>query len=195
MPNIVLASASPRRSDILNNLNIKFKKIVSNINEDIYFDNNPIELVKILAYEKAKKIVPLVDEDSIIIGADTVVVFENQILGKPKDKNEAYKYLKMLAGKIHYVYSGIAMINTKGTKFIDCGETKVYMRNYSEEEISYYINTNEPLDKAGAYGIQGIGSVLVKKIDGDYYNVVGLPITKLIKGFSELGLNYFDLSK
>lgn len=192
MPNIVLASASPRRSEILDNLNIKYAKVVSNINEEVYKNENPIELVKTLAYEKANSVLELIPRDSIVIGADTIVVFNNLILGKPKDDNEAFTHLKMLSGKPHYVYSGISMIYNDNT-YINYGSTKVFMKEYSEDEIKSYINTREPLDKAGAYGIQGIGSVFIEKIEGDFFTVMGLPVVKMIEGFRHLGFDYFNI--
>lgn len=190
---IILASASPRRSEILDNLKIPFKKRTSSFDEASILIKEPIELVKALAYEKAKNVIYQADMDEIYIGADTVVVFNGEILGKPKDIDEAYMYLKMLSGKVHSVFTGLSLIHPFYKKtYIDYCETKVYMRNFNEKEITAYINTNEPMDKAGAYGIQGFGAVLIDKIEGDYFNVVGLPISKLIDGLSYLGLDYFD---
>ncbi|PKM50250.1 MAG: hypothetical protein CVV02_12225 [Firmicutes bacterium HGW-Firmicutes-7] len=192
MNTIVLASASPRRSEILEKLNIPFEKRMSSIDEKKYVNDNSIELVKMLAYEKANSVVNEL-EDRIIIGADTVVVYENQVLGKPNSHDEAFHFLKQLSGKKHYVYSGIAMLSPYKKKvFIDYCETKVFMRDYKEHEINAYIKTMEPFGKAGAYAIQGFGATLVDKIEGDYYNVVGLPISKLIEGFTYLGVDYFN---
>jgi len=193
MKNIILASASPRRSEILQNLRIPFEKRVSSIDEEAFTTKDPIETVKRLAFEKAKSVVRDSTEDGLIIGADTIVVYNNEILGKPKNDEEALRYLKLLSGKKHYVYSGLSMLWPAQDKtFIDYCETLVYMRDYNDLEIEAYIRTKEPLDKAGAYGIQGYGAALIEKIDGDYYNVVGLPISKLIEGFQTLGVDYFD---
>lgn len=193
MKNIILASASPRRSEILENLRIPFTKRVSTIDEQAFVLSDPIETVKQLAYEKVKSVIQSNTEDFIIIGADTIVVYDNKILGKPQNSEEAFKYLKLLSGKKHSVFSGIAMIwPALEIEFISFCETSVFMRPYNDLEIEAYIRTKEPLDKAGAYGIQGYGAALVDKIDGDYYNVVGLPISKLIEGFHTLGVDYFD---
>ena len=150
---IILASASERRQELLGRLVDDFKIEVSKFDEDT---------------------VP------IIISADTVVVQNDNILGKPKDKQDAFKMLKSLQGKSHFVYSGIVVINTKTnkTKQESLG-TKVTFSEISDEEILEYIETKEPLDKAGSYGIQGRGGVFVKGIEGCYYNVVGLPLNKL----------------
>lgn len=192
MKKIILASSSPRRSEILSNLNINFIKKVRLIDEQSFKNDNPMEFVKILAYEKAMSVYNEVDKDVAIIGADTIVVYDNKILGKPNNEAKAYQYLKMLSGKMHYVYSGLAIIDKDSDmNFIDVGKTKVFMRNYNDDDIYSYIKTNEPMDKAGAYAIQGYGSVLVDKIEGDYFNVVGLPVSKLIEGFNLLGINYF----
>lgn len=193
MKNIILASASPRRSEILSNLRIPFEKRISTIDEQAFLVDDPRETVMKLAYEKAKSVIQDNTEDGIIIGADTIVVYDNKIIGKPKDNTEAFEILEILSGKKHSVYSGIAMIwPSLNKEFISYCETIVFMRPYNGMEIEAYIRTKEPLDKAGAYGIQGYGAALVDKIDGDYYNVVGLPVSKLIEGFSALGVNYFD---
>jgi septum formation protein len=193
MTQVVLASGSPRRSEILTALNIPFQKMVSDINEEAYLEENPISLVQTLSLEKAKSILTDVSEDALIIAADTIVWFKGNALGKPKNYEDAYSIITMLSGKCHQVYTGITMIDVKTqTSFTDYCMTKVYMRNLKEDEIKGYINTKEPFDKAGAYGIQGFGATLIKKIEGDYFNVVGLPISKLIEGFNVLGIDYFD---
>jgi len=189
--NIVLASNSPRRSEILKNLKINFTKCASDVNEEQFQIDNPIELVQILAHEKAKSVLKQFSSNTIVIGADTIVTYENKILTKPKSRQDAYDYLRMLSGKKHSVFSGIAIINNVKS-YISFAETYVYMRSYTDEEILSYIETKEPLDKAGAYAIQGYGSVLVDKIDGDYYNVVGLPISKLIEGLKTFNIDYFN---
>ncbi len=193
MRKIILASASPRRIEMLENLKIPFEKRTSPIDEQAFQIGEPSELVKVLACEKAKSVIGSGDQDAIVIGADTVVVYKNRILGKPKDEDEAMLYLKQLSGKEHSVFSGIAMIEVStGKTYLQTCETKVKMRAYGKNEMLAYIKTQEPMDKAGAYGIQGFGSALVEKINGDYFNVVGLPISKLIEGFEFFGINYFD---
>ncbi|MCT4688921.1 Maf family protein [Vallitalea sp.] len=196
MKNIILASKSPRRKELLERLNLDFDVKVSNLDEDRFEQDLPWEFVEKLAYEKANSVSKLVDNDSLVIGCDTVVVYEDKILGKPKDTIQARDYLKKLSGKKHLVYSGIAILNmNSNNNYISHEVTEVYMKELNEEEITCYINTGEPLDKAGAYGIQGVGSIFIEKINGDYYNVMGLPLNKLYKGLSKLGVNYFQIVK
>lgn len=126
--------------------------------------------------------------DKIIIAADTVVFLDGFVFHKPKDNREAVKYLKTLSGRMHTVYTGICIINSRtGEEIIDCEKTKVYFRELSEKEIRYYVKNYNPLDKAGAYGIQeDFGCLFIEKISGDYYNVVGLPLTRLYKNLLKL---------
>lgn len=177
----ILASASDRRQELLKRIVQDFDIIVSNFDEDsIKFNNNVEEYVKLLAKGKAMDVFKTQKEEKIIIAADTVVVLNNQILGKPKSKQDAFNTLKMLSGNTHRVYSALAVLNTKNNKLITrCLYTEVEFDVLSDEEINLYINTGEPLDKAGSYGIQGLGGVFVKKINGCYYNVVGLPLNEL----------------
>jgi septum formation protein len=194
LKSIILASGSPRRKELLERLNIDFDIIVSDLDEDSIEQSKPDDFVEKLAYEKAKSVSMLINKDSLVIGCDTVVVYNNEILGKPKNNEQAISFLKKLSGSNHQVYSGIAIIDTKSNnKYLSHEITDVYMKELSNDEIAYYIQTGEPFDKAGAYGIQGIGSLFIEKISGDYYNVMGLPLNKLYKGFNELGVNYFNL--
>jgi septum formation protein len=196
LKHIVLASKSPRRKELLERLNLDFEIVVSQVDEDSYKKNTPQEYVEKLAYEKAKSVLQLVNKDSIIIGSDTVVVYNNNILGKPRNEKQAYEYIKKLSGNKHLVYSGLCIIDNKANNHIICHEvTEVYMKDLNDYEINSYIRTGEPLDKAGAYGIQGIGAIFVEKIVGDYYNVMGLPLNKLYKGLNEIGVNYFKIKK
>lgn len=193
---IILASGSPRRKEILESLKICFEKQKSSFDEESVLSSieDPIELVKILAYEKASSAIKCERRDGIYLGADTIVVFDEKVLGKPKSMEEAEEFLKLLSGKMHYVYTGIALIDSSSSKeFVGFGETKVYMRAFGDREIKDYIKTQEPMDKAGAYGIQGVGATLIEKIEGDFYNVMGLPIPKLVEGLKTLGIEYFDL--
>lgn len=192
---IILASKSPRRKEILRNLKISYEERNSNFDEEDLCATieDPVLLVKTLAYEKAKGVISKTDEDFIYLGADTVVVYEGNILGKPRNELEAANFLSLLSGKMHYVYTGIALLRPALDQiFCDFEETKVFMRDLSKDEINDYIKTNEPMDKAGAYAIQGIGSVFIDRIDGDYFNVVGLPIPKLMEGFKRFNIHYFD---
>ena len=175
---IVLASASERRQELLSRLVEEFEVIVSNFDENtVVFKGNVKECVENIALGKAIDVQKNIHEDVIIIAADTIVTLDNKILGKPKDGTEAFSMLKDLSGRTHNVYSGIVLINTKTGKIIKdslCTEVKL-----KDEEIIKYIESKEPLDKAGAYGIQGKGGIFVEEIKGCYYNVVGLPLNKL----------------
>ncbi|HCW53690.1 MAG TPA: septum formation inhibitor Maf [Clostridium sp.] len=178
---IILASASERRQELLSRVFEKFDIMVSDFDEStVVFNNDVAEYVKEISNGKALEVKERITDDAIIISADTVVTFNGKILGKPKDKNEAFQMLKSLQGGSHIVYTGITVINTK--KDIVKQEsvaTEVTFSKISDDEIKKYIETGEPLDKAGAYGIQGKGGVFVEKINGCYYNVVGLPLNRL----------------
>ncbi|CEH33107.1 Maf family protein [Romboutsia lituseburensis] len=188
--NIILASASPRRKEILENTNTKFEIIKSEIDEVILDNELPSQVVMRLAFEKSIDIA-LKHPDSLVIGADTVVVLNNNILGKPKDSSDAFNMIKQLSGKTHQVITGISLINLNANqKIIDYVVSNVKFKNLSEEDIKDYIQTNESLDKAGAYGIQGFGAMLVEEIQGDYFNIVGLPISRL----SDLLKKHFNIN-
>ena len=177
----ILASNSPRRKMLLEQFINDLEIMPSEVQEKISKNISPEALVMSFAYQKAFEISNKVLEDSIVIGADTIV-YKDEILMKPKDKNEAKKMLGKLSGESHFVYTGIAVINTnKEFKYVDYEVTKVKFRKLDSEMIDRYIDSNEPMDKAGSYGIQGLGSVLIEGIEGDYNNVVGLPIAKLDK--------------
>lgn len=183
MKKIILASGSPRRKELLDQMGIAYEVIVSDIDEDAVGDMSPPELVQVLANMKAKAVVndlPDSQKDAIVIGADTIVVLDHQILGKPNDALDAEKMLSLLSGKMHIVYTGVSVVNSTDHKeetFVQ--SSKIYMKHMSKEEIKDYVLTKEPLDKAGSYGIQGKGGVFVEKIEGDYFSVMGLPIAKL----------------
>lgn len=179
----ILASASERRRELLSRIINDFEIKVSNFDEDkVKVRSDVEEYVKILSLGKAKDVAKFADNDSIIIGADTIVVINNTVLGKPNDKEDAFRMLKQLSGNVHRVYSGVTVINKKnGSIKSECLYTEVYFSELDDEEIWNYIKTGEPLDKAGAYGIQGLGGVFVEKINGCYYNVVGLPLNLLNK--------------
>lgn len=177
---MILASKSKRRKSILQNLNLNFKVKGSNIKEKISKKLTPKENVMSIAFQKGIDVAKD-NKDCLIIAADTVVVTkDNQILGKPKDDSNALKVLKKLNDTYHYVYTGYCLINyNKNIKIIDYQKTKVFFNNNDISELNKYIKKYNPLDKAGGYGIQGQGALLVKNIDGDYYNIVGLPINKI----------------
>lgn len=180
MQPIILASASPRRTEILNQLGLDYQVIPSEVSEAIPNQSVfPEELVTKLALYKASDVARKI-EQGLVIGADTLVVLGETIFGKPSDPDEAVEMLSVLNGKTHSVYTGIAMIQVpSGQTEVGYSETKVKFRPVSLAEIRSYVATGEPLDKAGAYGIQGKGGVLVEAIEGCYFNVVGLPLSKL----------------
>jgi septum formation protein len=181
MRQIILASLSPRRKELLENAGIKFKVIDSKINE--YFDPKlkPDELVKKLSLEKARAVRGKF-KDAIIIAADTLVFSDGKILGKPRDQKDARKMLEFLSGKTHSLITGFTIIDAKTNKIITRSEeTKVTMREISKGEIDSYLKTGEPFDKAGAYAIQGIAKKFIKRIDGDLSNAIGLPISTLLE--------------
>ena len=188
MRDIILASASPRRQQLLTQIGLHFKVKPSNIEEVIDNTLEPSQVAMSLASQKCKDIVSQIEEDCIVIGADTIVVKDNKMLGKPKDEKDAFDMLTSLKGQWHQVVTGICLYRTSDKKSIcDCEITKVKISDKSDEFIYEYISTKEPFDKAGAYGIQGYGSLLVEKIDGCYFNVMGLPIYKLSCMLDELG--------
>ena len=184
----ILASASERRKDLLSRIVSNFEVKISNFDEEkVEVSTNIENYVKTLAEGKAKDVALNCDNDSIIIGADTIVVIGNNILGKPKDKNHAFEMLKLLSNNVHRVYSGVAVINNqKNIMKSECLYTEVYFSEISDDEIWRYIESGECLDKAGAYGIQGYGGVFAEKINGCYYNVVGLPLNLLNKMIKEI---------
>ena len=179
----ILASASERRKDLLSRIVSNFEVKISNFDEEkVEVSTNIENYVKTLAEGKAKDVALNCDNDSIIIGADTIVVIGDNILGKPKDKNHAFEMLKLLSNNVHRVYSGVAVINNqKNIMKSECLYTEVYFSEISDDEIWRYIESGECLDKAGAYGIQGYDGVFAEKINGCYYNVVGLPLNLLNK--------------
>jgi septum formation protein len=189
--NIILASASLRRAELLKKITSNFKIKASEFEEsDIPFSGSCSEYVMALARGKAMDITSSVKKPAAIIGCDTVVYFKGEVLGKPKDSEEAFKMLSALSGNIHEVYSGIAVINTETQEIsTDYVCTQVKFSKLSEEEINNYIETEEPYDKAGAYAIQGAASLFVEEIKGCYYNVVGLPVNKLYFMLRGMGVN------
>lgn len=187
MPEIVLASQSPRRRELLSLAFSDFIIMPSNADETLPDGLSPEESVVEIAKRKVLDIRQRVSCDSLVIGADTIVVKDGAILGKPVDKEDAFNMLSSLSGNTHTVYTGVVL--AKGDK-LSCSyeATDVTFRTLSDDEINAYIATGEPMDKAGAYGIQQLGAFLVEKICGDYFNVVGLPMCKLGKMLSEFGI-------
>jgi len=183
---VILASASPRRKDIMSMLDLRVEIIPADIDESKAPDM-PVEHVKFNAYGKARKIFD--ERGGIVIGADTIVYLDNMILGKPLNEEEAFLILKRLSGRSHKVYTGVTVIsdNFDHTFY---AESDVYFKNMSDNEIRWYISTGEPMDKAGSYGIQGYGAVFIDKIEGCFFNVMGLPVSRLydvLKNLDEAG--------
>lgn len=184
---LVLASKSPRRREILSMVTSDFEVRVSGANEEIEAGTALYDVPKILAKRKADA-TPIY-KDEILIGCDTIVILGDEIMGKPKDKEDAIRMLKALSGGVHYVVSGLA-IKTLEKTYSTAVTTAVYMRELSDEEIFSYVEKFNPIDKAGAYGIQEMAGAFVEKIDGDFYNVVGLPLCSLVtKLKEEFGVN------
>ncbi|MCF8000254.1 MAG: Maf family protein [Halanaerobiales bacterium] len=186
---VILASSSNRRKELLNRLGIKFTTMPSNLDESGYDKESPDNLVKQISLDKASKVAGFV-EDALIIAADTIVVFNDEILGKPVDEEDAFKMIKLLNNTNHKVYTGLAIISADDKMhYLDYDLTEVSMRKIDDDEIERYIKTGEPMDKAGAYGIQGKGGVFVEKIFGSYFTVMGLPIHKLSLALKSFGVD------
>lgn len=188
--NIILASSSPRRKQLLEMIGFSgFKTIPANMQEIVPKNiDNPEEIVMYLAKCKATEVADKYQLDALIIAADTIVLIDDKILGKPKSNEEAFKMLRLLSDKYHFVYTGICIYyrNSFCTEF---EKTKVHFRDLTDEEIRAYIESGEPMDKAGAYGIQGKGSVFVSSINGDFYNVMGLPLCRLNNLLKKFGVS------
>lgn len=182
---LILASASPRRKRLLEQVNIQFKIQPSKIREN-NIEGEPSSIVQILA-EKKSKAVSHQFESNWILGADTIVVLEDEILGKPSGPDDALAMLKLLGGREHEVITGFCILDPSGkTAHSDYALTRVMMKEVTLEEINAYIGTGEPFGKAGSYAIQGVGAFLVESISGSYTNVVGLPLCALIKALLKI---------
>jgi septum formation protein len=185
---IILASASPRRRQLLELLHIPFSVIESQVDETYDDQQIPEEIVKELALRKANHVANKLDVARLVIGADTIVVLGQQILGKPKNRKHAVEILTALQGTEHYVYTGVAIVDgINGRCLVRVSKTLVRMRKLTQQQIERYVDSGEPMDKAGAYAIQGYGSVFVESIEGCYFNVVGLPLSMLTEMMEEFG--------
>lgn len=180
---VILASKSPRRVEVLEKIVKEFEVVQSNFDENtIDFKGDIEKYVKDLSRNKAIEVSKRLNEPSIVIAADTVVFQDGKVLEKPKNEEDAFSMLSSLSGNTHKVYSGICLINTyDDTVVTDCDCTEVRFSELNPRQIRNYINSGEPMDKAGAYGIQGLGGAFVEGIKGCYYNVMGLPLNKLYK--------------
>ncbi len=208
---IILGSASPRRRELLEQIGLEFEIVVSDAREH-YKSTRPEDIVRELALMKAEHVAKEVERrekeraeqasipgldtgeahlrNVVILGADTIVVLDGQILGKPSDEEAAFSMLKSLQGRMHQVYTGVAVLNFDGSGSLrtisHAEETKVYVHEMTDEEIRRYIAAGESMDKAGAYGVQGRFAAFIDRIEGDYYNVVGLPVAYLYHTVKEL---------
>ena len=186
MKRFVLASASPRRKEILANAGFSFEIIVSDADENITEDLSPEKTVEELAKRKAMAVLKD-NEDAVVFGCDTVVAVDGKILGKPTDDEDAFNMLSMLSGKTHTVSTGVCICSKDKTEVFS-NTTEVEFYELSEETIRSYIASGECSDKAGSYGIQGFGNVLVKEIKGDYFSVMGLPVSQSARVLSGFGI-------
>ena len=183
---IILASSSPRRSKLLKDAGLTFKVVSSDVDE-IYNENlEPKDIAMYLAELKAGHIAKDYPND-IVLGADTIVVYQGEILGKPQDENDAMRMLSMLSNQCHDVYTGVSLIKGKHIESF-VSQTKVCMKPLSKLEIESYIKTGEPMDKAGAYGIQGGGGALVEKYEGDFFTIMGLPLKEVLNKLKKFGI-------
>lgn len=191
---IILASQSPRRRELLQQMGLRgFRVLAPDVDETADERIPPSQLVQELSLRKARAVARQVGEDDIIIAADTVVALEGAVLGKPRDEGEAFAMLSALSGNRHRVYTGVTVL--WGERVLTaCESTAVTFRELESEEISHYIATGEPMDKAGAYGIQGLGALLVSGMEGDYFNVMGLPVFRLGRMLAELGLDLLAMA-
>lgn len=185
---LILASSSPRRKELLVKTGIIFEIIPSTFEEDMKIPISPKELAILLSKGKAQSVADK-NPDAVVIGADTFVIFGDKVLGKPHTNEKAKETLHMLSGEEHSVITGFTIIEKSANKSISkTVETKVWFKDLSEKEIDEYVDTGEPLDKGGAYAIQGLGGKLIEKIEGDRSNMIGLPINDVLKTLREFGI-------
>ncbi len=179
---IILASASPRRKELLELAGFEFKVIPTDVDESLPHSMSPDKTVEYLSKIKA---MPLKNSEDMIIGSDTVVAIDRKIIGKPKDEEDAFNILKTLSGRTHCVYTGVTVFY-KDKEITFSVKTEVEFNELSDREIYDYIATKEPMDKAGAYGVQGTACKFVKKINGDYFNVIGFPVAKFYEVYKQI---------
>jgi len=189
MKKIILAFTSPRRKELLEKLKIAFQVVASDYEEDMNLKLKPVELAKHLSQCKAE-VVAKKYKNHIIISADTFIIFGNELLGKPHIKSKAKEMLKKISGKQCLAITGFTIIDSANNIIISkASKTKIYIKKLSTSEIDNYIKSGEPIDKAGAFAVQGLGSVFIEKIDGDFFNIVGLPLNALAKELKKVGVN------
>jgi septum formation protein len=187
---LILASASPRRTDLLSLIGVEHSVLPANVDESHDVPSEPAAHVCTLSERKALAIAAS-NPDALVLGSDTIVYHDGDILGKPRDFEHAVELIGRLAGNFHQVYSGVALAGPQGREVESSFEvTRVKFRKLDQDEIRRYVATEEPLDKAGAYGIQGYGATLVEKVDGCYFNVMGLPLVRLVNMLAGRGISY-----
>ncbi len=193
MSRLILASQSPRRREIFDSLRLDYSVEVSDINEDLWEGETPQQYVQRLAMEKARAVANR--SGGVVVGADTIVVLDEtlEILGKPASRVEAESMLLKLSGRWHTVFTGVAVVANAGTE-VDYACTRVRFASFTRAELDWYLDSSEPYDKAGAYAIQGYGSLFVEEIQGNYLTVVGLPVPLLKRLFTRLGLEHMLLA-
>jgi septum formation protein len=189
---IILASKSPRRHKLAKQMGLEFEVIPSLYEENMTLKMTAENLVMTLAYGKAYEVAKK-KKEGIVVGIDTFIFFKRKIIGKPHTKEKAFEIIKKFSGEKILVYSGMALINCNTKKQIkDFEVSEVEFENMKDEEINNYIKTSEPIDKAGGFAVQGLGSIFIKKINGCYSNIVGFPINNIYKNLQKLGVNIFD---
>jgi len=192
---IILASASPRRKEILEKAGLKVKVDAGVYEEEMCSRVSPRSLARFLSAEKARAVAKRY-RNAVIIAADTFIVFRKRILGKPHTKDEARKMLGTLSGRAHLVITGFTILDTGANRKVSRSVvTKVFFRKVTPGQINAYVESGEPLDKAGAYAIQGLGSAIVRRIEGDYFNVVGLPVSSLLEELKKFGIHVLKQGK
>jgi septum formation protein len=191
MRQIILASISPRRKKLLDEIALEYKVDPSDYEEVNDIKRSPQDLVLRHSFAKVLDVSRRYKQGDIIIGADTIVLLDNEILGKPTSEEDAFKMLKKLSGRTHSVITGIAVKEVEGATLLESVRSEVHFKPIDDNEIREYIATGEPMDKAGAYAIQGIGEKFIERVDGCYHNVVGLPILRMVKMLS----NFINVSQ
>jgi septum formation protein len=187
-PRLVLASASPRRLAILRQLGLEPEVCPADVNERVHPGERPADHVLRLARDKAIRVLAL-EPEALVLAGDTVVVLDGDVLGKPESDADAVAMLESLSGRTHEVLSGIALAGRQGV-LDSCTRTRVRFRAFDRDTARRYVATGEPMDKAGAYGIQGLGAALVEEVEGDYYSIVGLPVAALLRLLRQAGWRY-----
>lgn len=190
---LVLASSSPRRQELIRSLMLPVQVLVSDVDESVEEGQEPAAIVEELSVRKARAVAARLQEEEgadrrIVIGSDTIVVLDGEVLGKPVDRQDAEDMLRRLQGRSHQVYSGVACLHAAAGVRVSHRMTRVHMKPLRPDQITRYVETGEPMDKAGSYAIQGLGATIVEGIEGDYFNVVGLPLSLLTEMLSDLGI-------